>query len=213
MSYLGVSLDQSLSGEIIASSVLSKCANKLKFLYRNTRSFNLKTKKLLVSALIQCHFDYACSSWYSGLTKKLKGRLQVLQNNIIRYILSAAPRTHIGYNQFKLVGMLNFPVELRVEQLKLNHMFNIINHCAPEYLNCNIEMVRNRHSYRTRASELSCVVPRVSGMGKSSFAYTGIGLWNSLPLSVKQSHTKHSFKKHVKSFLWNKLEVKEHNIL
>ena len=53
VSYLGVTMDQSLSGETIATNVIVKSANKLKFLYRNTRNFNLKTKKLLVAALLQ----------------------------------------------------------------------------------------------------------------------------------------------------------------
>ena len=72
VTYLGVTLDQSLSGDIIASGGLFKTSNKLKFLYRNARKFNMKTKQLLVSSLIQCHFDYTCSAWYSGLSKKMK---------------------------------------------------------------------------------------------------------------------------------------------
>ena len=53
VTYLGVTLDQFLSGEIIASNILYKSSNKLKFLYRNARKFNLETKNLLISALIQ----------------------------------------------------------------------------------------------------------------------------------------------------------------
>ena len=60
VTYLGVTLDQSLSGDVMASDVLFKTSNKLKFLYRNARKFNMKTKKLLVSSLIQCNFDYTC---------------------------------------------------------------------------------------------------------------------------------------------------------
>ena len=31
----------------------------------NQRKFNLETKKLLISALSQCQFDYTCSAWYT----------------------------------------------------------------------------------------------------------------------------------------------------
>ena len=51
ITYLGVTLDQFLSGEIIASNILYKSSNKLKFLCRNAGIFNLK-KTLLISALI-----------------------------------------------------------------------------------------------------------------------------------------------------------------
>ena len=43
--YLGVDLDKHLSGELIASKIIEKCAGKIKFLYRNTRAFNTKIKK------------------------------------------------------------------------------------------------------------------------------------------------------------------------
>ena len=72
--YLGVELDQSHTGDGVAEKIISKSNAKLKFLYRQTRNVNQETKKLLTSVLIQCNFDYASSSWYSGLTKKYKDR-------------------------------------------------------------------------------------------------------------------------------------------
>ena len=70
VTYLGLILDQSISGYTIAEKVVLQCSNKVKFLVRNANKFNVKTKQLLVSTLIECHFDYGCSSWYSGLSKR-----------------------------------------------------------------------------------------------------------------------------------------------
>lgn len=202
--YLGVSLDQSVSGEEIAATILSKTAKKLNFLYRYTHFFNIKVKKLLVASLIQCHFDYACSAWYSGLSQKLKDKMQATQNNVIRYMLNVPPRTHIGPAEMKEVGLL--PVEGRVKQLKLNHMFDIIHKRAPEYMNCQIDMAGSQHNRNTRASIMSCSVPRVKGkIARSSFFYTGISLWNNLPLHIKQSQTKAIFKTKVKAAMWGVL--------
>ena len=78
---------------------------------------------MLTTALIQCHFDYASASWFSGLSQKNKSKFQVLQNKVVRYLLNLTPRTHVGVNEFKAVKML--PVNYRVDQLKLNLMFNI----------------------------------------------------------------------------------------
>ena len=72
----------------------------------------MNTKKQLAMALIQCHFDYACLAWYSGLTKRMKHRLQCAQNKIIRYILNLSAITHIGLEEFKIVQMI--PVEYRI---------------------------------------------------------------------------------------------------
>ena len=63
VTYLGVNLDQSLSGSSIVNKIVTKCNNKIKFLYRNARSFDPQTKGMLASALVQCHFDYACLFW------------------------------------------------------------------------------------------------------------------------------------------------------
>ena len=67
--YLGVELDRHLSGEI-ANKVISTANARLKYLYRQSKFISTKSRKLIASALIQCHFDYVCCSWYFGLSKK-----------------------------------------------------------------------------------------------------------------------------------------------
>ena len=70
--YLGVELDQFLSGDCITTKIVGKSIAKLKFLYRQAKHFDMGTRKTLVSTLIQCHMDYACSAWYTGLSKRNK---------------------------------------------------------------------------------------------------------------------------------------------
>ena len=104
----------------------------------------------------------------------------------------------MGANEFKHVGLL--PIEYRVEQLMLGHMFNIINGNAPTYLISGINM--NQHRYSTRARELSCVIPRVKSSGLTSFMYQGVCHWNILPLEIKQCPSKDTFKYQVKSVFY-----------
>ena len=203
VTYLGLMLDQTLSGELIAQNIINKCSRKLRFLYRNTKHFNLITKKQLIYALIQCHFDYTCSAWYSGISKKMKCKLQCAQNKVIRYTLNTSPMKHIGAYEFILVGIL--PVDYRVEQLKLGHMFNIMNESAPSYLMENVHLVQSQHSYSTRISELSFAIPRVCTAGKCSFLYTSILHWNGLPVDIKNIHSKSRFKNAVKKHLRSRL--------
>ena len=65
---LGLVIDNTLSGESIVQNIISKVSGKLKFLYRHNSCLDFNTKKILCSALLQCHFDYSCSSWYEGLS-------------------------------------------------------------------------------------------------------------------------------------------------
>ena len=87
------------------------------------------------------------------------------QNKILRYMLNAPQRSHVGVNEFK-------SVEYRVEQLKLGHMYNITNGIAPDYLRANIDMVRNIYTVQEQVTYR--VIQRVNGSGRSSFLYTGI---------------------------------------
>ena len=62
--YLGCMLDETMSGETMAFSVINKINNKPKFLYWKNRFLTLTLRGLLCNALIQLHFDYVCSAWY-----------------------------------------------------------------------------------------------------------------------------------------------------
>ena len=70
--------------------------------------------------------------WYTGTTCLLKKKLKITQNKVIRFVLGLPSRSHIGPTKFSGANML--PVPLRVDQLKLNHMYSIINGIALSYL-------------------------------------------------------------------------------
>ena len=63
-------------------------------------------KRLLRNALIQRHFDYACSACYINLNKKLESKLQTVQNRSIRYCLQLDNRNHIGVKHFEQINWL-----------------------------------------------------------------------------------------------------------
>ena len=64
-------LDETMSGEAMALSVINKINNSLKFVYWKNRFLTLTLRRLLCSLLIQPHFDYACSAWYPNLNESL----------------------------------------------------------------------------------------------------------------------------------------------
>ena len=146
--YLGVTLEQCLSGESMVKSIIQKANARLKFLYRKQKYLNLHTKKRLVMSLIQCHFDYACSFWYHVLTQFLRNRLQTTQNKIIWFVLIMGHRSNIGQDVFKAVGWL--PVSKRVDQIILNHVFKTKSGTSPDYMTEQFTPASSVHSYSTR---------------------------------------------------------------
>ena len=197
--YLGVTLENTLSGESIASNIIKKASGRLKFLYRHADFLCMKTRKTLCSALILCHFDYACSSWYTGLSKNYKNKLQIMQNKIVRFILDVGPRTHIGQKEFDMVGMLSS--QDRVVQLKLSHVFKIFHNCCPEYMKMHFTRVSSLHNYSTRGSPFNFKVPHSKGQDRFTFFNTAIHHWNSLPNEIKNINDFKLFKQSVKQFL------------
>ena len=75
VTYLVCELDESLSREAMALKVINKIDDSLKFLYRKNIYLTPYLKGLLCIALIQPHFDYACSARYPNLNKKFKSKL------------------------------------------------------------------------------------------------------------------------------------------
>ena len=70
--YLGVTLDNNLSGERMVSTILTKAVGKLNFLYGYGHMLSVKLRRKLCIALIQCHLDYCCTAWYNSLLAKDK---------------------------------------------------------------------------------------------------------------------------------------------
>ena len=70
-----------MSEETMTLSIINEISNKLKFIYWKNRFLTPTLRRLLCNALIQPHFDYACSAWYPKLTKKLKNRIRLLRTN------------------------------------------------------------------------------------------------------------------------------------
>ena len=72
VTYLGCIMDETMSGEPLALKVINKISAKLKFLYQKISFLTPGLRRILCYALIQPHFDYACSAWYPNLNAKLK---------------------------------------------------------------------------------------------------------------------------------------------
>ena len=70
----------------------------------------------------------------------MKKKLQIMQNKVIRFILELGPRTRITCDILESVNMLY--TSHRVTQLRLNHVFNILNGNTPCYLYHHLKEMR-----------------------------------------------------------------------
>ena len=132
VTYLGCVLDETLSGESMASKVITKINSKLKFLYRKNRFLTPELRRMLCNAIIQPHLDYACSAWYPNLSKKSKDKIQIIQNKCIRFCLQLDKRTHIGIEHFEKINWLN--INHRFYQCLNSSIYKFFNNKCPAYM-------------------------------------------------------------------------------
>ena len=76
------------------------------------------------------------------------------------------------------------PMQYRVQQLKLGHMFQIFHKEAPSYLRENFRLIREHHAYIKRSSVHNSIFP-----GVKTLYHTVAKLWNSLPAEFKSITT------------------------
>ena len=111
---MGCILEAKMSGDSMAHKVIIKVNSRLKLLYRKNKYLTPNMRPLLCNALIQSHFNYACSAWYYNLSKKPRNRIQTSQNECIRFLLQLDKILNISQKEFETINWL--PIKERYNQ-------------------------------------------------------------------------------------------------
>ena len=152
---------------------------------------------MLCNALIQPHFDYACTSWYPNLTEKTKKKIQIMQNKCIRFCLRLNKMQHIPVAEFRSINCL--PTKERVHQWINAITFKFVNKNCPFYLNEIFEFapycrIDRRNSFANLKHPF-----HKTNTGQKTLLYNGPSLWNNLPETIKNTNNLNTFKHNVKS--------------
>ena len=194
-----------MSRETMALSVINKINNKLKFLYRKNRFLTPTLRRLLCNALIQPHFNYACSAWYPNLTKKLKNRIQTSQNKCIRFCLQLDKMTHMSHKEFEILNWL--PVTERFNQCINSVVFKYVKNQCPNYLN-EVFQTAPENNNQTRGSFLKIKCPFCkTNIGQMAQPYIGPTIWSKTPDMLKGANNLNTFKHNLKKHYLQELKI------
>lgn len=91
-------------GEATTLFVINKINNKLKFLHRKNRFLTSVPKQFSCNALVQPHFDYACSAWY---TKKIIEQNRDYLEEMDTFELLLKKMLNISYKAFEALNWLS----------------------------------------------------------------------------------------------------------
>ena len=201
--YLGCLLDETMSAESMALKTTKKIDQKLKFLYRKNRFLTPELRQLSCNAIIQPHFDHACSTWYPNLKQKLKRRVLVMQNKCICFCLQLDKMSTISHKEFKDLNWL--PVINRFEQCVISIVFKFINGNCRYCLNEVFEFAPEGN-ISLRNDFLKLKRPfRNTNTGQKTLSFIGPSFWNQIPETLKKTDNLNTFKHNLKKHFFNQM--------
>ena len=150
------------------------------------------------NALIQQHFDYACSAWYHILTEEAKKKIQITEDKCIRFSQKLDKMHHMSEEGFRSINWL--PTSKRVNQCVNTITFEFVNNTCLYYLKEKIEFTPHCR-IDTRSKFAKFRIPfHKTNIGQKAISFVVPSLWNSLPeLIEKETDNLNTFKHNLKS--------------
>lgn len=147
--------------------------------------------------------DY-CNSLLSNVPAVLVSKFQRLQNRAARIILQPRGGRNVIIHSSPLLQELSWlPVQARIRFKTCCTVHKCLNSLAPAYLS-DLLVLYSRPERLHQARENTLRVPQTSRkIGLSAFEVSGPTQWNKLPIALKTQSDHLSFRKQLKTYLWN----------
>jgi len=148
-----------------------------------------------IRSLVTSRVDYVNALLY-GLPDCALRKLQVLQNDAARVLTGTSRREHISPIMQQLHWL---PIRQRITHKILCTVYKCLHDAAaPGYLKDTLQPRLQSRTLRSSGS-LQLHAPRTcTQYGSRAFSVCGPILWNSLPMSIRNSQTVSAFHKNIK---------------
>ena len=151
------------------------------------------------AALVSSRLDYCNSLLYNTANKDI-AKLQRVQNCLAR-VVTRSPRFSRSVPLLKSLHWL--PVHYRIIFKMCTIAYQALSSTQPAYLNSMQTPTRISRQLRSTSSN-PLHIPRVkTKAGTRAFSVAAPAVWNSLPASVKSQGNIVSFRRHLKTYLFN----------
>jgi hypothetical protein len=205
---LGVFFDRQLDLKQHITNICRQCYFQLRQLRVIRRSLPGDVLKTLLHAFISSRLDY-CNSLFYGLPKCDITKLQSVQNAAARLFGGLAKYDHITPILQNDLHWL--PVKYRIDFKIAVLVYNSLRHQVPDYI---AEMCRpasaNQFLARNRSAAHGDLIPHgwnTVGYGHKGFQYAAPNVWNSLPISIRQSNSLCTFRKNLKTHFFRQAYI------
>ncbi|MGL5469451.1 MAG: reverse transcriptase family protein [Shewanella sp.] len=197
---LGIVFDKHLNWNGHISQITQKFYGVLKNLQKFRDATPESIRIRLVKSLILPHFDY-CDMVYCNITAAQINKLQILQNNAIRYIFDVKRGQRLSV-LYKKANILNITDRRKLSLLCQTH--KILYKNCPDYLkDFATTMMDVNLGARTRAHRMTLLAPFVSvEVPENSFKVACYRMWNALRPNLCLNANVNAFKSAIKKDLF-----------
>uniref|UniRef100_A0A3B1IDG0 Reverse transcriptase domain-containing protein n=1 Tax=Astyanax mexicanus TaxID=7994 RepID=A0A3B1IDG0_ASTMX len=197
---LGIYLDPTLSFKSHINHIVKTSFFHLRNIARLRPTLPTPAAETLIHAFITSRLDY-CNSILYGLPSTALQKLQYVQNSAARMLTRSPIRQHIT----PVLRQLHWlPIKQRIHFKILLITYKALNNLAPPYLSDLLH--RHSPARQLRSADANLLTQTTSTKyrtrGDRAFAVAAPTLWNSLPLTIRNSESLHSFKRHLKTHLF-----------
>ena len=181
------------------SAICSSCIFHIRDLRRIRRHLDLDSAKLLANALVSSRFDY-CNSLFSGIAETDLTKLQRVLNRLAHVVTKSPPFTR---SVPLLRSLYWLPVKYRVHFKICLLTYKVLYEEQPVYLRSLIAISLPSRSLRSNRG-ITLSIPRIkTNTGVRAFSSCAPSLWNNLPLSVRSATSVATFRRRLKTYLFD----------
>ena len=150
------------------------------------------------------HLDYVNSA-FIGLPASDINKMQRVQNAAAKFVLNVK-RMDSSTEALKKLHWL--PIKFRIRFKILLLVYKCLNGLAPSYLTelLKLKSTMSRLGLRSTCDRTLLCVPftKRKTFADRSFSIAGPRLWNDLPKTIRESPNPDCFKKHLKTYMFDK---------
>ena len=181
------------------SAICSSCIYHIRDLRCIRRHLDLDGAKLLANALVSGCLDY-CNSLLSGIAETDLTKVQCVLNRLARVVTKSPPFTR----SVALLRSLHWlPVKYRVHFKICLLTYKALHEEQPVYLRSLIAISLPSRSLRSNRG-ITLSIPRIkTNTSARAFSLCAPSLWNNLPLSVRSATSVATFRRHLKTYLFD----------
>jgi len=145
--------------------------------------------------------DYANSLLYGTSATNIH-KLQCAQNTLSRIVLSNSPYRHLSVNS-RLAHLHWLPVDMRIKFKIATLTYKTLSTGQRTYLHDLLQPYIPSRSILSASQLLLHTPPLRTNFSRRSFRHAASTVWNEIPLTIRESGTLNTFKRRLKSHLFN----------